>query len=342
MSMRNILSVVKSCGRVGTYVINVKYADQHVPGSPFVVRIGGEPSHLRMMQQVTRQREAVDISQIGSTCELSLKLPGTSLAEMEAYATAPSGTMERCDVIQLDPTHYSVKFVPREMGVHTVDVKHRKRHIPGSPFQFTVGPITDGGAAKVRAVGPGLDGASVSSPAEFMVYTREAGAGGLSIAVEGPSKAEIDFEDRRDGSCVVAYRVSEPGDYAVSIKFNDEHIPNSPFSVYVPPDAAATSRLSSVLAFDQAVPIGRPLAFTVNYTVANAKLRAVVESPSGSEDEAIVQEIDRGQYAVRFIPKESGPHLIHVLLDEHHIPGSPFRILVGKYDADPGMVRIIF
>lgn len=47
--------------------------------------------------------------------------------------------------------------------------------------------------------------------AEFSIWTREAGAGGLSIAVEGPSKAEISFEDRKDGSCGVIYIVQEPG-----------------------------------------------------------------------------------------------------------------------------------
>lgn len=49
-------------------------------------------------------------------------------------------------------------------------------------------------------------------PAEFSIWTREAGAGGLSIAVEGPSKAEIAFEDRKDGSSGVSYIVQEPGE----------------------------------------------------------------------------------------------------------------------------------
>lgn len=48
--------------------------------------------------------------------------------------------------------------------------------------------------------------------AEFSIWTREAGAGGLSIAVEGPSKAEITFEDRKDGSSGVSYIVQEPGE----------------------------------------------------------------------------------------------------------------------------------
>jgi filamin len=62
------------------------------------------------------------------------------------------------------------------MGVHTVSVKHKDMHIPGSPFgkwnlfslfinaiinlwyyvEFTVGPIQGGGAHKVRASGNGL------------------------------------------------------------------------------------------------------------------------------------------------------------------------------------------
>ena len=44
-------------------------------------------------------------------------------------------------------------------------------------------------------------------PAEFNVWTREAGPGSLAISVEGPSKANIDFKDRKDGSCYVSYIV---------------------------------------------------------------------------------------------------------------------------------------
>ena len=83
--------------------------------------------------------------------------------------------------------------------------------VPGSPFQFAVGEVGTGGANKVTAHGSGLERGHVNVPAEFSISTREAGAGGLSIAVEGPSKAEINFEDRKDGSCGVSYVVTEPG-----------------------------------------------------------------------------------------------------------------------------------
>lgn len=92
-----------------------------------------------------------------------------------------------------------------------MSVKYKDVHIPGSPFQFTVGPLKDAGAHRVHAGGPGLQRGEQGQPCEFNVWTREAGAGSLSISVEGPSKAEIDFKDRKDGSCYVVYKVSEPG-----------------------------------------------------------------------------------------------------------------------------------
>lgn len=92
-------------------------------------------------------------------------------------------------------------------------MKYKDVHIPGSPFQFTVGPLKDAGAHRVHAGGPGLQRGEQGQPCEFNVWTREAGAGSLSISVEGPSKAEIDFKDRKDGSCYVVYKVSEPGIY---------------------------------------------------------------------------------------------------------------------------------
>lgn len=50
------------------------------------------------------------------------------------------------------------------MGTHVVSVKYMGEHVPGSPFQFTVGSIAEGGAGKVTASGPGLEGAVVNVP----------------------------------------------------------------------------------------------------------------------------------------------------------------------------------
>ncbi|XP_034019749.1 filamin-C isoform X3 [Thalassophryne amazonica] len=402
----------------GNYIINIKFADQHVPGSPFTVKVFGEG---RMKESITRKRQAPSIATVGSACDLNLKIPGNwfqmvsdqerlthtftrsshtytrterteisktrggetkrevrveestqvggdpfrdvfgdflgreSLSgfnrqpvqdgeagnqEMMAQVTSPGGKTEEAEIIKGEDSAYSVRFIPQEMGAHTVNVKYRGQHVPGSPFQFTVGPLGEGGAHKVRAGGTGLDRGLAGIPAEFSIWTREAGAGGLSIAVEGPSKAEITFEDRKDGSCGVSYVVQEPGDYEVSIKFNDEHIPDSPFIVPIATLSADARRLTITSLQDMGLKVGQEASFAVQLNGARGLIDAKIHSPSGASEDCHITELDSEQHAIRFIPRENGVHSIDVRFNGSHVPGSPFRIRVGDpgQAGDPGLV----
>ncbi|XP_075902044.1 filamin-A isoform X1 [Nelusetta ayraudi] len=321
----------------GNYIINIKFADQHVPGSAFTVKVTGEG---RMKESITRKRRAASVANVGSQCDLSLKIPEISIADMTAQVTSPSGQVHKAEIMEGENNTYCIRFVPDETGVHTVCVKYNGVHVPGSPFQFTVGPLGEGGAHKVRAGGPGLERAEAGVPAEFSIWTREAGAGGLSIAVEGPSKAEIAFEDRKDGSSGVSYVVQEPGDYEVSIRFNDEHIPDSPFIVPVASPSDDARRLTVASLQESGLKVNQPASFAVSLNGAKGVIDAKVHSPSGALEECCVTEIDQDKYAVRFIPRENGLYLIDVKFNGSHIPGSPFKIRVGEAGqaGDPGMV----
>ncbi|XP_036374347.1 filamin-A-like isoform X7 [Megalops cyprinoides] len=322
----------------GTYIINIKFADQHVPGSPFTVKVTGEG---RMKESITRKRQAPSIATVGSTCDLNLKIPGeTGTQEMTAQVTSPGGKTEDAEIIEGEDSTYSVRFIPQEMGPHTVNVKYRGQHVPGSPFQFTVGPLGEGGAHKVRAGGTGLDRGVAGVPAEFSIWTREAGAGGLSIAIEGPSKAEISFEDRKDGSCGVTYVVQEPGDYEVSIKFNDEHIPDSPFIVPIATLSDDARRLTVTSLQEKGLKVNQEASFAVQLNGARGVIDAKVHTPSGAIEECYVTELDSDKHAIRFIPRENGVHSIDVRFNGSHIPGSPFKIRVGEPEqvGDPGLV----
>uniref|UniRef100_A0A4W5R5L8 Filamin C n=1 Tax=Hucho hucho TaxID=62062 RepID=A0A4W5R5L8_9TELE len=323
----------------GNYIINIKFADQHVPGSPFTVKVCGEG---RVKESITRKRHAPSIATVGSTCDLNLKIPGENRYGlcMTAQVTSPGGKTEDAEIIDGEDSTYSVRFIPQEMGPHTVNVKYRGQHVPGSPFQFTVGPLGEGGAHKVRAGGTGLDRGVAGVAAEFSIWTREGGAGGLSIAVEGPSKAEISFEDRKDGSCGVAYVVQEPGDYEVSIKFNDEHIPDSPFIVPIATLSDNARRLTVTSLQEMGLKVGQEASFAVQLNGARGLIDAKVHTPSGAVEECYVTELDSDQHAIRFIPRENGVHSIEVRFNGSHIPGSPFKIRVGEIGqvGDPGMV----
>lgn len=92
----------------------------------------------RQTERIKRQREAVPLTEVGSQCRLTFKLPGISPFDLGATVTSPGGVTEAAEIGEVEDGLYGVNFVPKELGVHTVSVKYQEMHIPGSPFQFTV------------------------------------------------------------------------------------------------------------------------------------------------------------------------------------------------------------
>ncbi|KAJ8682417.1 hypothetical protein QAD02_018209 [Eretmocerus hayati] len=322
----------------GYYIMNLKFADHHVDGSPFTCKVTGEGSN-RQREKIQRRREAVPVTEVGSQCKLTFKMPGITSFDVSATVTSPGGITEDAEVKEIEDTLYAVAFVPKELGVHTVSVRYRDMHIPGSPFQFTVGPLRDGGAHRVHAGGPGLERGEQGEPCEFNIWTREAGAGTLAVSVEGPSKAQIDFKDRKDGSCYVSYVVSEPGDYRVGIKFNEQHIPDSPHKLYISPAVGDAHKLEVAQFPECSIVPDKPYTFLVRKNGAKGELDGKIVSPSGIEDDCFIQSIDSEEYSVRFMPRENGIHNIHLKYNGVHINGSPYRVKVGKNDADPAAIH---
>ncbi|XP_072181880.1 filamin-A-like isoform X2 [Diadema setosum] len=326
----------------GTYNVNVHYADQLVPGSPFQVAVEGESTDLPLIKEtLVRPTKAIPVSNVGSECELSVKIPGTDPLDMTAQVTNPAGKTEDAEIVDKPDCRYCVKFVPSMEGVHTVSVKNKGMHVSGSPFMFTVGPFGEGGAHKVHAGGPGLERGEVNQPAEFTLWTREAGPGRLGVTVSGPAKAPINFVDNMDGSYLVSYLPTEPGEYVIDIKFNDKPIPDSPYKPFITPPMGEARRCSVSSMQETGVKLNQPCSFVIQLNGAKGLVKAKTVAPSGADVECVITEIDEENYAVRFLPKENGIHLVHVYFKDSPIPGSPFKIRVGTIEevGDPGHVH---
>ena len=56
--------------------------------------------------------------------------------------------------------------------------------------------------------------------------------------------------------------------------------------------------------------------------VAQFDLAAKVTSPGGVSEDATIDEIEEGLYAVHFVPKELGVHTVSVRYRDIHIPGN--------------------
>lgn len=130
---------------------------------------------------------------VGQEASFAVQLNGAR-GLIDAKIHTPSGAVEECYVTELDSgkTHYcvfhngtlepeglmmfsvqtgtilihklrvsadqhAIRFIPRENGVHSIDVRFNGSHIPGSPFKIRVGePGQAGDPGLVAAFGPGL------------------------------------------------------------------------------------------------------------------------------------------------------------------------------------------
>ena len=91
-------------------------------------------------------------------------------------------------------------------------------------------------ASRMKVTGNGLVKGKTNVYNRFMINTYSAedwGDGGLSLSIDGPSKAEIDHKDNQDGTVDVDYKPTEAGIYIISIKSADSHVPGSPFQVTI-------------------------------------------------------------------------------------------------------------
>lgn len=217
-----------------------------------------------------------------------------------------------------------ISFTPREVGEHSVSVKRQGKHINNSPFKVNVCEREVGDAKKVKVEGDTLKEGKTHVDNVFTVDTREAGYGGLSLSIEGPSKAEINCTDKDDGTLQISYKPTEPGFYIVNLKFADHHVNGSPYTVKVTGEGSNRQR-EKIQREREAVPlteVGSQCKLTFKMPgITSFDLAATVTSPGGVTEDAEIQEVADGLYAVNFVPKELGVHTVSVRYTEMHIPG---------------------
>ncbi|CAF5064694.1 unnamed protein product, partial [Rotaria sp. Silwood1] len=200
----------------GEYTIAVKFAGKHIVGSPFTAKITGST-----LSSENRKRSQV---MGGNQSEISLRVTEIDIHDLNATKRSPSGIEDICLLKKLANGSLGISFIPKEIGEHLVNVYRDGKNIENSPFRIHVDSSEIGDASKVKVSGRGLKEGYANQFNDFTVVTRDAGYGGLSLSIEGPSKADIECHDNEDGSCLVTYRPTEPGIYILNVKFADKHV----------------------------------------------------------------------------------------------------------------------
>ncbi|RWS15635.1 Filamin-B-like protein [Dinothrombium tinctorium] len=329
----------------GEHLIDIEYNASKLMGSPFSskiydikqIKIREIPKEVIVGKPVTFlgapfMCKVVDYSKLVVHKEGLDRVPVQSTA---SFFIETNGVVLSDQVVIIGPTHktltphivgdpqngYKVNFTPNEVGDHLVDVKIGAESAFDCPFLVKV---YDSKKVKVSDITSGV----IGKPVFFSIDASQAGAGNLEIIVSiGGRNVPNYVQSEGNAKFRVNFKPTEASPHLISVKFNGEPVPGSPFTVKVIDGCNSLITASQL----KMASLTKGLQFSIENKNRTIKDCAVyISSPSGKRFSPDIYT-NTETFDINFSPTEVGPHQIVVLLDNVTVPGSPFSCNV--YDV---------
>ena len=321
---------------VGLHSVNVFYAGNPIPKSPYGVKVSPASSPNKVWTS-GRGLQPNGI-RVNETVTFLVHTEEAGEGKAETKILGPGGRPLPSSARQIDDFTTEFTYTPVKQGRHIIMVTFAGQEIARSPFEVTISPHK---TTSIKAYGPGLKGGVVDQPAKFTVDTcGETGALGFSI--KGPSQAKINCNDNGDGSADVDYIPTVEGEYAVHILCDKEDIPGSPYMAQIIPQTDYFP--GNVKVFGPGVENGvspkEITHFTVDITDAgDAPLEIAIADELG-EFEPKIKEKSEGIFDCAYQPRKDQPkQVVMVNFGGVAVPGSPFRVQ-NDNPNDPSKVKV--
>lgn len=230
----------------GSYDIIIKFYEKEIPGSPFKLNVvpQADASKCKAYGPVL-QPNSTHIT--GNPLEMYINTTEAGTGELRATILGPENVKAKFYMANESGT-YSIKWDVPDPGRYHAHIWWAEQYIPGSPFSIKVnhGP----NAGLVRVYGPGLEPSFEigTSSSDFIIDTKDAGIGTLTVRVHGVKDAfkiqaqPVDEQDLR--TLQAFYHPKRAGDYIIAIRWSGTQVPGSPFKVNVRETPPATKLYS--------------------------------------------------------------------------------------------------
>ncbi len=325
--------------RVGTYKINVYFADQAIPESPYTVNITN-PEKVKISGPGTVPEGTEDEVQLVSMTKTPLvwtvDCTEAGPGKLEATLVGPDDLQVELDLTPTEEDVYSLKYEPEVAGRYRLLTKYSGNEVPQSPLDLS---LTD--ASKVKVTGTGLEGGRAGDTHIVNVDTNGAGEGGLALSISGPSEVPISCDDHEDGTATLTFTPTAAGDYQLDVKFSGEDVPGSLFSIPIIDPTQCQVSGSGVTG--EGARVGAPAQLIVDTREAGpAPVEAKVTDPSGeTQVVALEPTTEEGVFSGEYVPQEAGYYGLVVKCAGEEIPDSPFQVPICNPDvvqlAGPGL-----
>ncbi|XP_050389012.1 filamin-B isoform X3 [Patella vulgata] len=214
----------------GGYLLHISWNNRQLKGSPYKVNITGAfyPNRVEV------SGEGLKGGMMGDDIDVRIDTRKAGPGELTAYCMGPTN-VAFCELQDNHDGRYNLRIKPQETGRHVLQIKYGGEHVLGSPYAFRISAQPD--ASKVRVSGPGVEhGILATFQSRFIVETRGAGQGQLTVRIRGPKGAfqvEMYRDSQKDRTILCRYDPAETGLYVISIRWSGVDVPGSPFHVHI-------------------------------------------------------------------------------------------------------------
>ncbi|XP_048246439.1 filamin-C-like isoform X5 [Haliotis rufescens] len=297
------------------------YNGEHIPGSPFWVDFM-DASHI------TATGEGLSLVPCHRQTHFTVNAPGAALPDLNIRLTGPDGreVPTRIRDVKGDQ-HYRVEWTPTSIGDYKAVIEYADMPIKGSPFTVKA---FDAANVKISKINQGFLG----RPNSFTLDASEAGDGNLEIQVTADGESVPNYvRQESDTNFRVSFTPQRPSKHHISVRFNGEPVPGSPFNCSV----LDSDRIHVSGEGIKMVPANVLTTFKVDPKgEGDGDLSVRVYSPSGHEVPVRVSGNARSAFRADYTPHDIGPYKVHVEYSGVEIKGSPFTCNV----YDPSLIRV--
>lgn len=316
----------------GEYKIYLLWNNHPIPNSPIIAKTINQ-SDINRIEVTGAGLHEAKINQ-----EAEFIIDGSRAGELYGLPEVKL-TGVRCDIdirlMQLGHNNYRCTYIPQIPGAYLLNIKWNERQIGDSPYKVSVGMNSD--PSKVIVSSEGIKTGLLGQDIKTIIDTRRAGPGELTAHCMGPQKvAFCEFYDHKDGTFTLFVKPQEHGKHILQIKYNDEHVPGSPFLIKIsgPPDA------SKVLVIGPGICHGVLSRFKSRFICETkgagaGQLTVRIRGPKGAFRVEMQRENQKDRTILcKYDPVESGDYQVNVKWSGQHVPGSPFNVHIFSHEDE--------
>ena len=307
------------------YVISIKWGEEGVPGSPFLIKVEDKPHADRVVVEGPHYLPGSP-----DPIKLSINAEKAGAGELKVTCRGEKVGAVPVDVQQLQPKTFCASFGAKEPDVYTIKVLWAYVAVPGSPFMVDTTPPD---ASKCIVSGPDVP-LEILKPVEMVVDATSAGNGILTANAQGISSltnGTVDIKEVSPKKYVLHLLPTTPDTYTLTVKWGDQPVHGSPFTLNLNPANAGAVTIAQPPT--QTVEAGQNIGIIFNASKAGrGQLSASCSGGKVGDIPAKVTEKPQSLWEVKFAPPQPDIYVLAIKWAENHIRGSPFTINLMPVD----------